>query len=75
MATLVRTRQGDFELGKNVLEYDDLSSGEPVWGPKVKALLEDWQDREMEASKRERETWKPSRRSSSPTRQDDQLST
>ncbi|KAI9838140.1 MAG: hypothetical protein M1837_002635 [Sclerophora amabilis] len=40
MAELVRTRQGDFELGQNVLEYDDLEHGEDVWGPKVTALLE-----------------------------------
>ena len=42
MAALVRTRQGDFELGKNVLEYDDLAKGEEVWGPKLGAMLEDW---------------------------------
>ena len=32
MAELIRTRQGQFELGKNVLEYDDLEKGEEVWG-------------------------------------------
>ncbi|KUJ09995.1 pseudouridine synthase [Mollisia scopiformis] len=42
MAELERTRQGDFELGKNVLEYDDLALGEDVWGPKVEAMLEEW---------------------------------
>jgi tRNA pseudouridine55 synthase len=42
MAKLVRTRQGQFELGKNVLEYDDISKGEDVWGPKVDTLLDDW---------------------------------
>jgi len=42
MASLVRTRQGDFELGKNVLEYEDLDKGEEVWGPKVAGMLEDW---------------------------------
>lgn len=42
MAELKRTRQGDFELGKNVLEYDDLAQGEKVWGPKVEAMLEEW---------------------------------
>ena len=42
MASLVRTRQGDFELGKNALEYDDLAKGEEVWSPQVKQMLEDW---------------------------------
>lgn len=27
--------KGQFELGKNVLAYGDLSRGEDVWGPKV----------------------------------------
>lgn len=44
MAELVRTRQGDFKLRENVLEYDDLKLGEEVWGPKVKALLEGWRE-------------------------------
>ena len=39
MCALVRTRQGAFELGRNVLEYDDTRRGEKVWGPKVEALL------------------------------------
>jgi tRNA pseudouridine55 synthase len=42
MAELVRTRQGQFELGKNVLEYSDLEAGEEVWGPKVEAMLDTW---------------------------------
>lgn len=44
MCALVRTRQGDFELGKNVLEYENLEKGEDLWGPKVKRLLADSQD-------------------------------
>ena len=39
MCALVRTKQGDYELGKNVLEYEDLAKGEDVWGPKVERLL------------------------------------
>ena len=39
MCELVRTKQGDFELGRNVLEYEDLEEGEDVWGPKVEQLL------------------------------------
>ena len=38
----MRTRQGDFELGKNVLEFDDLKLGEEVWGPKVEKMLDWW---------------------------------
>ncbi|KAK5687394.1 pseudouridine synthase pus4 [Elasticomyces elasticus] len=43
MAHLVRTRQGEFELGRNVLEYEDLAKGEGVWGKKVEGMLRDWQ--------------------------------
>ena len=49
MSRLVRTRQGDFELGKNVLDYDIIDQGEEVWGPKVQARLDEWQDRESES--------------------------
>ncbi|OBT59135.1 hypothetical protein VE04_01009 [Pseudogymnoascus sp. 24MN13] len=42
MAELVRTRQGQFELGKNVLEYEDLAKGEEVWGPQVSKMLDEW---------------------------------
>jgi tRNA pseudouridine55 synthase len=40
MSSLVRTRQGAYELGKNVVEYGDLAKGEEVWGPKVQQQLE-----------------------------------
>ena len=43
MCALVRTRQGNYELGKNVLEYEDMEKGEDVWGPKVERLLAEWQ--------------------------------
>ena len=42
MSELVRTRQGDFELGKNTLSTEDLDAGEDVWGPKVETMLENW---------------------------------
>ncbi len=48
MSELVRTRQGDFELGKNVMEYEELDKGEDVWGPQVEKLLEDWEERNAE---------------------------
>ena len=42
MAELVRTRQGDFEVGVNALPYEDLAKGEGVWGPQVRRMLESW---------------------------------
>ncbi|KAI7649785.1 hypothetical protein D0869_15018 [Hortaea werneckii] len=42
MAELVRTRQGDFEVGVNALPYEDLAKGEEVWGPQVRRMLEGW---------------------------------
>lgn len=44
MAELSRTRQGDFELGKNVFEYGELAKGEEVWAPQVRKMLDDWQE-------------------------------
>ncbi|KAF2165429.1 hypothetical protein M409DRAFT_55826 [Zasmidium cellare ATCC 36951] len=46
MTELVRTQQGDFDLGSNVLSYEDLKQGEEVWAPKVKGLLEDWNEKQ-----------------------------
>jgi len=42
MASLVRTRQGEFELGKNVFEYEDLAKGEDHWMPQIQQMLENW---------------------------------
>jgi len=42
MADLVRTRQGQFELGKNVIEFEDFKQGEEVWGPKLEKILDEW---------------------------------
>jgi len=42
MAALVRTRQGEFELGKNVFEYEDLAKGEDHWTPQIQQMLENW---------------------------------
>lgn len=49
MSNLIRTRQGDFELDKNVLEYSDLDKGDEVWEPKVGSMLEAWQANERTA--------------------------
>jgi tRNA pseudouridine55 synthase len=43
MAALERSRQGEFELGRNVLEFEDLEKGEDVWAPKLTDLLAQWQ--------------------------------
>ncbi|KAK5119005.1 hypothetical protein LTR62_000216 [Meristemomyces frigidus] len=55
MASLVRTRQGEFELGKNVLPYDDLAKGEDVWAPKVERMLDDWQEKHGDGRSKEGE--------------------
>ena len=43
MSELIRKRQGDFNLGENVLEYGELEKGEDVWAPKVERLLAEWE--------------------------------
>ncbi|KAF2873502.1 pseudouridine synthase-like protein [Massariosphaeria phaeospora] len=45
MSALVRSRQGDYELGKNVLEYTDLGQLD-VWEPKVEQYLTEFMDKE-----------------------------
>lgn len=47
MAELVRTRQGEFELKKNALEFSEAEMDEDVWGPKVQEFLKEWQAKEM----------------------------
>jgi len=53
MAELERTRQGEFELGRNVLEYEDLDKGEKVWGPKVETMLDEWYEQDKRRSRSE----------------------
>lgn len=43
MSDLVRTQQGPFRLGHNVLEFEDLSQGEEIWAPKIERMLEEWE--------------------------------
>ncbi|KAI4230141.1 MAG: hypothetical protein L6R36_000254 [Xanthoria steineri] len=45
MSELVRTRQAGFELGRNVLEYDDLCKAEDVWAPLLVQMLDDWREK------------------------------
>lgn len=43
MVALIRTRQADWELGKNVFEWEELmEQGEEVWGKKVEGSLRAW---------------------------------
>lgn len=51
MAELERTRQGEFEVGKNCLEYSDLDQKEEVWGPKVREWLNEWENKGKSGSK------------------------
>ncbi|KAF2190088.1 pseudouridine synthase [Zopfia rhizophila CBS 207.26] len=46
MSSLIRTRQGDYELGKNVLEYSDLGCREQTWEPKVEQYLKEFMEKE-----------------------------
>ena len=43
MANLVRTRQGRFQLGKNVIEFANLAEGEEVWRPQIEGMLKESQ--------------------------------
>lgn len=43
MSELVRTQQGPFTLGHNVLEFDDFKEGEEIWAPKMESMLEEWE--------------------------------
>ena len=45
MVQLSRTKQGDFEIGRNVLEYSDFTSKEEVWAPQIEAQLSAWQSK------------------------------
>ncbi|KAL8694486.1 MAG: hypothetical protein Q9218_000899 [Villophora microphyllina] len=43
MSELTRTKQAGFELGRNVIEYEELRKDEDSWAPQVAQLLADWQ--------------------------------
>jgi len=59
MSSLIRSRQGDYELGKNVLEWSDLEAGPETWEPKIRKELEEFMEKEgWEADEVEdEETW------------------
>ena len=50
MARLVRSRQGNFELDKNVLDYGKLGSGEDSWRPEVEDMLYEWSQTQRKAA-------------------------
>lgn len=64
MSSLIRSRQGDYVLGENVLEYSDLEAGAEVWEPKVQKYLEEfmekegWETEEVE----DEESWEKNRK-------------
>ena len=50
MSELVRTRQENFELGKNVLEYEDFDKSEESWASQLEHTLQEWADRDPNAT-------------------------
>lgn len=60
MTELERTRQGEFELGTNVLEYSDLARGEEVWGSKVEGMIDKWNAKREKAVVEEKRERSPS---------------
>ena len=50
MSELVRTRQENFELGRNVLEYEEFDKDEKAWAPQLEHALREWADRGHDAT-------------------------
>jgi tRNA pseudouridine55 synthase len=46
MSSLIRSRQGDYTLGTNVLEFSELDKGPEVWEPQVRQQLETFMTQE-----------------------------
>lgn len=67
MASLERSTQGEFELRRNVLEYDDLAKGEEVWGPQITKLLAQWDSDHPPGSSETKS--RPAKRQASPEAQ------
>ncbi|KAJ4372676.1 pseudouridine synthase pus4 [Didymella sp. IMI 355093] len=74
MSSLVRSRQGDYELGgENVLEYADLEKGAEVWEPQIEGMLtrfmerEEWEQEELE----DEEAWQERKKELMANRKDD----
>lgn len=74
MSSLVRSRQGDYELGgENVLEYGDLEKGTEVWEGKVKGMLERFMEREgwEQEELEDEESWQERKKELMANRKDD----
>ncbi|KAF1921568.1 pseudouridine synthase [Ampelomyces quisqualis] len=46
MSSLVRSRQGDYTLDQNVVEFSEFEKGPEVWEPQVQKQLEEFMDKE-----------------------------
>jgi tRNA pseudouridine55 synthase len=46
MSALIRSRQGDYTLNDNVVEFSDLEKDPEIWEPKVRKQLEDFMEKE-----------------------------
>jgi tRNA pseudouridine55 synthase len=46
MSSLIRSRQGDYTLDQNVVEFSDLEKGPEVWEPKIQKQLEEFMEKE-----------------------------
>jgi tRNA pseudouridine55 synthase len=46
MSSLVRSRQGDYSINQNVVEFSDFEKGAEVWEPKIQKQLEEFMDKE-----------------------------
>ncbi|KAH7067235.1 pseudouridine synthase [Paraphoma chrysanthemicola] len=64
MSSLIRSRQGNYTLGDNVVDFADLEKGPEVWEPQIEKQLEAFMEKEgWEATEIEdEETWKASKK-------------
>lgn len=73
MSSLIRSRQGDYTLGANVLEFADLEAGPETWEPKIQKQLEEFMEKEgWEAEELEdEESWQAKKTESTEQRKND----
>lgn len=46
MSSLIRSRQGDYRVGENVVNFSDLEAGPETWEPLVQKQLEEFMEKE-----------------------------
>jgi tRNA pseudouridine55 synthase len=46
MSSLIRSRQGDYTLNQNVVEFEDFDKGSAVWEPQIQKQLESFMETE-----------------------------